>query len=315
MTTGVLLMAYGTPDTPDQVEAYYTHIRGGRTPSRDAVEKLKRRYELVGGRTPLLDITGAVRDALERRLNARARDRYRVYVGMKHWHPYIADVVHRVAEDGITRLIALALAPHYSRMSIGGYQGALTAALRRVSRPIPVTMIDSWHMNDGFIALMADRVSGALRAWPPLERAGVVTLFSAHSLPERIREWNDPYERQLLESCHAVADRAGVDNWRFAWQSAGDTGEPWLGPDICEVIAELHRDGVRRVLSVPIGFVSDHLEIFYDIDYEAKRRADELGMTLRRTPMPNADPEFIAALATVVAQAEASGRASLEHVS
>lgn len=315
MSRGVLLMAYGTPETTDQVEAYYTHIRGGRAPTREAVERLQRRYEIVGGRTPLLEISNAVRAGLETELNAASgAGVFRVYVGMKHWHPYIADVVRRMAADGVTELTAIALAPHYSRISIGGYHKAVEDAASALGWPFAIHTLNSWHLNDRFIALIAARVRQTMPRWTPTERAGVVTVFSAHSLPERIRQWNDPYEYQLLDSCRAVAERAGIDHWRFAWQSAGETGEPWLGPDICDVLSALHADGVRHVLSVPIGFVSDHLEIFYDLDYEAKRRADALGMTFRRIPMPNADPEFIGVLASVVTES-LNGRAPLERVS
>lgn len=308
---GVLLMAYGTPERPEEIEAYYTHIRGGRTPSPAAVERLQKRYQLVGGRTPLLDITNDVASKMEQALNASG-DAYRVYVAMKHWHPFIGDVIPRLAADGITELLAIALAPHYSRISIGGYQTAVRDALSRLGDDrVAVRFVDSWHLHPRFIALVARRVNDAMLTWPPAERAQVVTVFSAHSLPERIRDWNDPYERQLLESCHAVAERAGLDNWRFAWQSAGETGEPWLGPDICEVIESLCHDGARSVLSVPIGFVSDHLEIFYDIDHEARSRADALGMTLRRTPMPNGDPDFVHLLAAIATEAAtpSAGRA------
>jgi len=300
MSRGVLLMAYGTPESPDHVEAYFTHIRGGRAPSDEAVHRLQRRYQLVGGRTPLLDITNGVRDALERELNARGSARHRVYVGMKHWHPFIGDVVPHMVADGVTEAVALALAPHYSRISIGGYRQALDAALAGMAHPPSIRFINSWHVHDGFIDLIAERVIEALGHWAMSPRAQVVTVFSAHSLPERIREWDDPYEQQLLESCKAVAERAGITNWHFAWQSAGETGEKWLGPDICDALETIHDAGSRYVLSVPIGFVSDHLEILYDIDYEAKRKAASLGMTLRRTRMPNADPAFVNVLASVV---------------
>jgi ferrochelatase len=298
MTTGVLLMAYGTPESADQVEPYFTHIRGGHTPSPEAVRRLQHRYAVVGGRTPLLDITNDVRASLQRELNGP-----RVYVGMKHWHPFIADVVPRIVADGVTELTAVALAPHYSRLSIGGYRQALDGAVQRLGAPVTVRFVESWHVNPLFVELIALRVREAFGEWPLDARTQVVTVFSAHSLPERIRQWNDPYEQQLLESCHMAARVAGLDHWRFAWQSAGETGEPWLGPDIVEVIRGLHRDGVRHVLSVPIGFVSDHLEIAYDIDYEARRVAESLGMTLRRTQMPNADPAFIRTLAAVVRDA------------
>jgi protoporphyrin/coproporphyrin ferrochelatase len=314
MTRGVLLMAYGTPETPDDIAPYYTHIRGGREPSAEAIERLARRYEIVGGRTPLLEITSRVREALERELNVSPfGERYHVYIGMKHWHPFIADVIPVIANDGVSDLIAIALAPHYSRMSIGGYQSAVEAAIGAIGHPIPVRFIRNWHMKPGFIELIAQRVRESLTEWPEPARAQVVTVFSAHSLPERIREWGDPYEQQLLESCHAVAKRAGIDNWRFAWQSAGETGEKWLGPDIGEVLETLYSEGARHVLSVPIGFVSDHLEILYDIDYEARQKADALGVTLRRTRMPNVDPAFIKVLASIVTestQTEAEALAS-----
>ena len=303
---GVLLMAYGTPETPDQVEPYFTHIRGGRVPSPESVERLRHRYESVGGRTPLLEITNEVRAALEHELNAApVGPTYRVYVGMKHWHPYIGDVVPRIAADGVGELVAVALAPHYSRISIGGYRSAIEQALAGLSDPPTLRFVDSWHLNPQFIEFTADRVAAALAEFPGREGkgGGVLTVFSAHSLPERIREWNDPYEVQLRESCDAVAARAGIRSWRFAWQSAGQTAEPWLGPDILDYLDTLHAEGVRRVLSVPIGFVCDHLEVMYDIDHEARRKADALGMTLRRTRMPNADPGFVRALASVVAAA------------
>ena len=302
MTTGVLLMAYGTPDRPDEVEPYFTHIRGGRTPSPEAVARLRQRYEQVGGRTPLLDIARRVRDDLEQRLNGDSANgrRYRAYVGMKHWHPFIEDVLPRIAEDGVTELVAVALAPHYSRMSIGAYREAVERATARMPSAPSVRFVESWHLHPPFLRVIADGILAALGRWSPSARSQVVTLFSAHSLPQRIREWNDPYEAQLLESCDAVARLAGLDNWRFAWQSAGDTGEPWLGPDIGSVLRRLHEGGARHVLSVPIGFVSDHLEVLYDIDHEAVQLADSLGMTLRRTPMPNADPAFVQALASLV---------------
>jgi ferrochelatase len=175
--------------------------------------------------------------------------------------------------------------------------------------------VDSWRLHPLLIDLVAQRIGEALVQWPVAVRPQIVTVFSAHSLPARIREWDDPYEQQLLESCHAVAERAGIDNWRFAWQSAGDTGEPWLRPDILELIESLHRNGARHVLSVPIGFVSDHLEILYDLDYEAKRQADRLGLTLRRTRMPNADPAFVRVLASVVAQAASERRVPIVNAS
>lgn len=306
---GVLLMAYGTPETPDDVEAYFTHIRGGRTPSPERVAHLRRRYELVGGRTPLLEISEAVRAALEAEMNGRPGPRYRVYLGMKHWHPYIADVLPRVQADGVRRLIAVALAPHYSWISIGGYRRALDEGAAALGDPFDIAFVESWHLQPEYLDLLADHVRAAREQFPPEERDRILTVFSAHSLPERIRTWGDPYEAQLLASSAAVAARLALRDWRFAWQSAGETGEPWIGPDIVDYLETLHGEGVRNVLMAPIGFVADHLEIAYDIDYEAKHKAAQLGMALQRTAMPNATPAFIRTLAAIVAERERGTRA------
>jgi ferrochelatase len=301
---GVLLMAYGTPETPDQVEPYFTHIRGGRPPSPEAVANLQHRYALVGGRTPLLDITRAVQARLEAELNRDRPGRHRVYAGMKHWHPFIGEVMAQMAADGIREVIAVALAPHYSRISIGGYRKAVDEAQETLGHPFQITFVESWGMQPAFLAMMADLVRAGLEQFPAEDRADVLLVFSAHSLPERIRTWQDPYEAQLRASSAAVAAQLGARPWRFAWQSAGETGEPWIGPDICDYLETLHSEGVRNVLQIPIGFVADHLEIFYDIDYEAKNKARELGMTLYRTTMPNAGPAFIGTLVAVVAGAQ-----------
>ncbi len=300
---GVLLMAYGTPETPDEVEPYFTHIRGGRVPPPAAVENLQQRYALVGGRTPLLDITREVQAKLQAELNRDAPGRYRVYIGMKHWHPYIGAVMPQMAADGIHEVIALALAPHYSRISIGGYRKAVDAAQAELGNPFQVTFVESWGMQPEFLAMMTNLVRAGLEQFPLDDRDDVLLVFSAHSLPERIRSWNDPYEAQLRASSAAVAAQLGDRPWRFAWQSAGETGEPWIGPDICDYLETLHAEGVHNVLQIAIGFVAEHLEIFFDIDHEAKGKAQALGMTLQRTAMPNARPEFIETLAAVVAAA------------
>ena len=300
--TGVLLLAYGSPETPDQVEPYFRHIRGGRTPSPEAVEHLRHRYELIGGRTPLLAITTDTARGLQAALDQRAPGEYRTYVAMKHWHPYIADVIPRLAADGIRRVIAIVLAPHYSRMSVGGYRQYVEQTIANLSAPMELTFVETWHMQPEFLELMSARVREGLTQFPRGEN--VCVLFSAHSLPVRIRTWDDPYEAQLNASCVAVARHAQLRDWRFAWQSAGGTGEPWLGPDIVDYLHVLHSEGIRNVLSVPIGFVCEHLEVLYDIDHEAAQKAAALGMTLRRTRMPNATPEFIAVLDALVAEAE-----------
>ena len=304
--TAILLLAYGSPDTPDDVEPYFRHIRGGRAPSPEAVENLRRRYELIGGRTPLLSITTETANALQAALDLRTPGEYRTYVAMKHWHPFISEVVPRIAADGARRLIAIVLAPHYSRMSVGGYRQYLEDATAKLEAPMDLTFVESWHVEPSFISLIAGRVREGLAAFPETERAETRVVFSAHSLPVRIRTWDDPYEAQLIASCDAVAREVGLEHWRFAWQSAGHTGEPWLGPDIVDYLETLHDQGVNSVLSVPIGFVCDHLEVLFDIDHEAADKAAALGITLRRTRMPNATPELIAVLEQIVTGVEQS---------
>ena len=301
----VLLMAYGSPDSLDDVAAYYTHIRGGRAPSPEAIADLEARYRSVGGRTPLLTVTNDVRGALEVALARANGPSTRVFIGMKHWRPFIAETIEEMASAGVTSATAIALAPHYSRMSIGGYQRAVDTALGTLRDPFPVTFVPSWHRQGEFIDMMGTLVREALATFPAAERQHVTTVFTAHSLPMRIREWNDPYERELAESAAAVAHGLGLRDWRVAWQSAGATGEPWIGPDILEYLSTLQREGVRHVLQVPIGFVAEHLEILYDIDIEAHQEASRLGLTLARTAMPNASPGFVRVLAAVVRDAAA----------
>lgn len=300
MPVAILLMAYGTPDTLDAVEPYYTHIRGGRTPPPEAVANLRARYERVGGTTPLLELTRAVQERLGARF-AAAGDPRPVYVGMKHWHPYVAETVATMAADGVRRATAIVLAPHYSRISIGGYRKYLEQANAELATPVDVRVVERWGAEPEFIAMMAALVREGLE---PFHGDDVTVVFTAHSLPVRIREWQDPYEAELLESSRLAAEAAGVTGWRFAWQSAGATGEPWIGPDILEYLGTLAAEGVRNVLQVPIGFVADHLEVLYDIDVEARDRAASLGMHLRRTRLPNADPRFIDVLAAVIRRAE-----------
>lgn len=296
--TAVLLMAYGTPDRLTDVADYYTHIRGGRRPPNEAIADLERRYALVGGATPLRTITERVRDALEAELRRGNDDRTgtSVYVGMKHWRPYIGDTLSEMQTAGARRIVALALAPHYSRMSVGAYVQAVRDGAAGLGDPFEIAYVESWYREPRFVQLIADRVRCSLASMAP----DTTVVFTAHSLPVRIREWNDPYEHQLHESAALVAERLGLRDWRFAWQSAGGTREPWIGPDILEYLRTLSNSNVVSVLQVPIGFVCDHLEILYDIDVEAKGKARELGIRLERTELPNAAPDFIELLATIV---------------
>jgi ferrochelatase len=263
----VLLMAYGTPTSEKDMEAYLADIRHGRKPTQTAVENLIERYRKIGGRSPLLDISNAQASALEKSLVTRGMET-RVYVGMKHWHPYVGEVIPRIVNESFRRIVALVLAPHYSDISIGGYRQALDKALAATGS-LRADFVESWYDHPQFHRAVAEKVKFALEQFP--RPANVELLFTAHSLPERILEQHDPYPSQLHRSCQAVADLLHLDHWSFAYQSAGHTDEKWLGPDILESLRELSQRGkVADVLVVPIGFVADHLEILYDIDVEAQ---------------------------------------------
>ncbi len=292
----ILLMAYGTPDTYDDIEPYYTDIRGGRKPTPENLRELIARYQRIGGKTPLLDITNAQARALQAKLG----DAYRVYVGMKHWHPYIAEAVEQIVRDGGAHIIALALAPQYSRFSTDGYFQRVREALEKLSAPLDVTYIQSWNDHTLFLRAIADKLEGARQKFGVSTWDEVQVIFSAHSLPERILQSNDPYPQELRETCEGVAPLVGLKEWRFAYQSAGRTGDKWLGPDILATLNEVAKQGANKVLIAPIGFVADHLEILYDIDVECAERCQRLGIEMRRIESQNASPAFIAALAAIV---------------
>jgi protoporphyrin/coproporphyrin ferrochelatase len=283
MSAAVVLMAYGSPPSAEDVPAYLADIRAGRPVSKQAIEELQERYRRIGGRSPLDEITERQRAALEHELGIP------VHVGMKHWRPRIADAVEAALVGGADALVGLVLAPHYSRLSIAGYRERLEQTL---SDRADLFFVASWHDHEPFVNVVADRVRGF---------DGHV-VFTAHSLPERILDLGDPYRDQLLETSRLVAERAELSEWSLAFQSASEIGEPWLRPDIREELDALAANGVARVLVCPVGFVSDHLEILWDLDVEARDRARELGIELERTESLNDDPAFIAALAELVRQ-------------
>ena len=290
---GLLLMAYGTPRSLDDVADYYTDIRGGRPPPPKLLEELIERYRAIGGRSPLLEITRAQAASIEARAGVRA------YLGQKHAAPFIADAVADMARDGVERAVGLVLAPHYSSLSVGDYARRARRAAHAVDWKGRLDIVESWHLEPGFVELLADGVRAALHRFPPGTRGEAIVIFSAHSLPERIVADGDPYPRQVAETAEAVAGRAGLERWRVAWQSAGRTPEPWIGPQLVEVIGELAGSGVRSVVVCPCGFVSDHLEVLYDIDVEAARVAAHQGIHLTRTASLNDDPVFLDVLAAV----------------
>jgi len=284
MNAAVILMAYGSPATAEDVAAYLADIREGKPVSQQAIDELSERYRRIGGRSPLDEITEAQRAGLERELGLP------VYVGMKHWQPRIAEAVEAALSGGAETLVGLVLAPHYSRVSIAGYRERLENALQGRAE---LVFVESWHDHEPFLDVLASRVRGF---------DGHV-VFTAHSLPERILRDGDPYRDQLLETSRLVAERAGLADWSFAFQSASATGEPWLGPDILEELQTLAANGERRVLVCPVGFVSDHLEILWDLDIEAREKAAEVGLELERIESLNDDPEFVRALAGIVKKA------------
>ena len=300
-TLGVLMMAYGTPRSLDEVEAYYTDIRRGRKPSPEALADLIRRYQAIGGVSPLAEITERQAKGVERALNVSGETRFRVYLGMKHTAPRIADAVAEMHRDGIERAIALVLAPHYSTMSVETYHEQARAAAARAGGP-HLSCVRQWHLEPRFLDALATRVSEALQSCRRPDEAMVI--FSAHSLPARILDMGDPYVDQLRESGEAVAKRLGLTHYTFGWQSAGRTHEPWLGPDVLEMLESLAKDGYREVVVCSQGFVADHLEVLYDIDIEAKQRAEELGLRLVRTRQMNDDPDFVRAVADVIERAK-----------
>jgi ferrochelatase len=283
-------MAYGSPDRLADVPAYYADIRGGRPIPPERMADLVERYRRLGieDANPLNAITEETRAALERELAAED-ERVPVFTGMKHWRPRIADAAERALAAGAETIVGLVLAPHYSRLSIAGYREQLEQAIATRAR---LEFVDSWHLEPGLVTLLAKRIEG--------NEAHVV--FTAHSLPARILEDGDPYKEQLLDTSRAVAAAAGLEtsDWSFSFQSESPTGEPWLGPDILDHLEALHEQGVRDVLVCPVGFVSDHLEIRWDIDTEAREKAAELGLRLDRIEMPNAEPAFVGTLAAIV---------------
>ena len=291
----VVLMAYGTPRTLDDVEAYYTHIRGGRKPSEAELSDLVQRYKAIGGTSPLTEITRKQSSGLNERL-LRAGSNTRVYAAMKHSPPFIASVVKQASDDGVDELLAIALAPHYSRTSIGSYIASVREANEGLRRRMKLTFVESWHDHPALVNVWSRRVNDAAsrigeRFW---------LVFSAHSLPARILAEGDPYNTQLLATSELVAKRAGRKDWSFSYQSASQTHEPWLGPDILEHLESLRAKGERSLLIAPIGFVSDHLEILYDIDVECAQWAKGAGVGLRRCESLNDSSEFLDCLSSIV---------------
>lgn len=313
-TVAVLLMAYGGPDKLEDIPAYLADVRHGRPFSQELLAEITERYRLIGGRSPIVELTRAQAAGVERLLNsskAATEDiRYRIYVGMRHWHPYIHEVVPEILRDGADRLVAVVMAPHYSKMSVGAYLQRLSEALEAHRADLPVLTVESWKDEPAFIDAVVDRIAEGLARFPEEQRDGVVLLFTAHSLPERILGWGDPYREEILASVEQVTQRFPVHRWVFAFQSQGASEEPWLGPTVEETLDRLAAEGIENVLLVPIGFVCDHVEVLYDIDIEHRQYAAGLGIRLERTASLNDHPLLCQAIADVVRRRVAGARAA-----
>ncbi|MHB8351950.1 MAG: ferrochelatase [Thermoplasmata archaeon] len=289
---GVLLMGYGSPSGPEALPGYLTEVMHGRTPSAATVAEYTRRYERIGG-TPQPKILSELRERLERRL-ARDRPGARVFLATKHAPPRISEVIPEAAREGFEQLRAVALSPYASTWITEPYRAGIAEGIRAADRPITVELRSGWHLDPDWIRCWADRIRSALDR--PSERPEVV-LLSAHSLPSRFRDQGDPYPGLVRATADAVAHAAGLTAWEFTYQSPGNTTEPWLGPDILDVMRGWKERGASTQLIAATGFVFDHLETLYDLDVVVKEAAEAQGIVYRRVPMPNADPGVVEALA------------------
>jgi ferrochelatase len=296
---GVLVMAYGGPNSLEEIPGYLADIRSGRPTPAKVVEEIRNNYRQIGGKSPLLEITRRQVSAVQAQFDP---SHYRFYLGMRHWSPWIEDAVREMLRDGITYAVSIVLAPHYSKLSIAKYQAKIETGLEMHRGLIEFAHVESYHDAPGLIHALANRAEEGLARWPLEMRQEVHVVFSAHSLPVRITQMGDPYVDQLHETAMLVAEKAGLgeEKWSWSFQSAGRSPEPWLGPQLPEHLEALAKKGIRNVVSVPVGFVSDHVEILYDIDIQAQQTAKALGMRLERPPALNEDPLFIRAVAQTI---------------
>jgi ferrochelatase len=291
-------MAYGGPGSLEDIPGYLADIRAGRPTPAAVVEEITESYRAIGGRSPLLDVSRRQVDALSDRLG----DGFRCYLGMRHWAPWIEEVVGEMVADGVMHAVGLVLAPHFSALSVAKYHQRVADGLDLYRGRIEFEQVPSYHDAPGLVEAFAARVQDGLSRWPEGERGRVHVVFTAHSLPERVLADGDPYGEQCLETARLVAESAGLPEGRWSWsyQSAGRTPEPWAGPDLGAHLEDLGARGVRDVVVVPVGFVSDHVEILFDVDVRARAVAERAGIRLERPPALNDDPRFVAALAELV---------------
>ncbi|EIM8287329.1 ferrochelatase [Listeria monocytogenes] len=298
---GLLVMAYGTPYKDEDIERYYTDIRHGHKPSEEMIADLRGRYHAIGGLSPLAKITEAQAYGLEKALNdSQDEVEFKAYIGLKHIEPFIEDAVEAMHKDGIEEAISIVLAPHYSSFSVEAYNKRAKDAADKLGGP-SIKAINDWYKQPKFIQMWADRINETAKKIPADELLDTVLIVSAHSLPEKIKQHNDPYPDQLQETADFIFEKVVVPHYALGWQSEGKTGEPWLGPDVQDLTRELYgQEKYKHFIYTPVGFVAEHLEVLYDNDYECKVVTDEVGAAYHRPPMPNADPEFLEVLRTVV---------------
>ncbi|EAD2068901.1 ferrochelatase [Listeria monocytogenes] len=298
---GLLVMAYGTPYKDEDIERYYTDIRHGHKPSEEMIADLRGRYHAIGGLSPLAKITEAQAYGLEKALNESQDEvEFKAYIGLKHIEPFIEDAVEAMHKDGIEEAISIVLAPHYSSFSVEAYNKRAKDAAYKLGG-LRIKAINDWYKQPKFIQMWADRINETAKQIPADELLDTVLIVSAHSLPEKIKQHNDPYPDQLQETADFIFEKVVVPHYALGWQSEGKTGEPWLGPDVQDLTRELYgREKYKHFIYTPVGFVAEHLEVLYDNDYECKVVTDEVGAIYHRPPMPNSDPEFLEVLRTVV---------------
>lgn len=297
---GLLVMAYGTPNSYDDLLPYYTHIRRGRPPAPEQVEDLRNRYEAIGGISPLAKITDDQANALGARMNeVQDEIEFKVYIGLKHIAPFVEDAVQEMHKDGITEAVSIVLAPHFSTFSVKSYNGR--AKEEADKHGILLTSVESWYKQPKFIEYWTNQLRQTYDAMDEAERENTCLIVSAHSLPEKILANGDPYADQLKETAEMITDAAGIKTYAIGWQSEGQTPDPWLGPDVQDLTRELHETkGYTSFVYTPVGFVCDHLEVLFDNDYECKVVCDDIGAAYHRPAMPNTDPLFIDAMADAV---------------
>jgi ferrochelatase len=294
----ILLLAFGGPRSLDEVEPFLTRLFRGRRPSTEQLERVKERYRLIGGSSPLPEITLKQAKALENSLEAKGYP-FKSYVGMRYGHPLIEETLKKILEDGIREVIALPMTPFRSRASTGAYIGEVDQARKRIGEKIEISFVEGWHLYSLFIEEIREKIREGLMEFTSEQRKNVHLIFSAHSLPKSLVE-SEPYVEDMEESVREVLKKVEPLPWHIAFQSRGMGAEEWLGPDIESLLTELSRQKVREVLVVPIGFVADHIEVLYDIDILYRGKAESMGMMLKRTSSLNFSDRFIEALAAIV---------------